>query len=58
MIIIGRRNVEAVFLDGKSIARIYIDGKLVFELSGACFGKGFWVNLNPWSDDEGWKNDT
>lgn len=44
-------------LKGKvAIAAIYRGAQLVWEAINSCFGKGFWVNIKPWSNIDAWKN--
>ena len=30
--------------------------RMVWELIRSCFGRGFWVNEQPWNNEDGWKN--
>lgn len=40
----------------KALSYIYYGTKLVWQAIRSCFGKGFWINDKPWSNDDAWKN--
>lgn len=48
------------YLNGKSCSEIYkiVSNKavLIWQAIRSCFGKGFWNNLKPWSNTDGWHN--
>lgn len=50
------KEISAVYYGGKAISAIYRGGELVWEAIRSCFGKGFWMNLYPWSNKDGWRN--
>lgn len=52
------REIAAVYMKDKAIAAIYDGARLVWEAVSSCFGKGFWMSPLPWSNEEGWKNNT
>lgn len=36
----------------------FIDGvwRMVWQAIRSCFGRGFWNNIKPWSNTDGWRN--
>lgn len=50
------KEITSIFRGNKAIASIYKGTTLLWEAINSCFGKGFWVNLKPWSNIDGWKN--
>lgn len=50
------KKISPTSIDGKFIAYIYYGSKLVYEAIMSCFSKGFWINEQPWTEDDGWKN--
>lgn len=53
---VSNKEISAVYRGSRAIAFIYKGAKLVWEAIRSCFGKGYWVQDYPWSNDEGWKN--
>ena len=55
-----------VYKDGKEISSFYKNNAIIFEIYKgttlvwqairSCFGKGFWINTESWSNIDGWKN--
>ncbi len=35
---------------------VYYGAHLVWEKVQSCFGKGYWLNEKPWTNEIGWKN--
>lgn len=56
MLYVGNKEITQVFKGSKNIIAIFKGNKLVWEAVNSCFGKGFWINEKPWSNDDGWKN--
>lgn len=60
MIYKGKTPVSGVykFKDGvmKTILSVYKGVDLVWQLIRSCFGRGYWINNQPWVDSDGWKN--
>lgn len=50
------KEISAVYYGEKAITAIYKGAVLVWEAVSSCFGRGFWMNLLPWSNEDGWKN--
>lgn len=40
----------------KVATEIYRGARLVWTAIKSCFGAGYWVNDEPWLNEEGWKN--
>lgn len=40
----------------KTLTIIYKGDIVVWESIRSCFGAGFWANMKPWLNEEGWKN--
>lgn len=57
-IIKNNKNTSLIYYGDKAIATVYKGAKLVWEAINSCFGKGFWINTKPWSDKDGWKNNS
>ncbi|MCS3176964.1 MFS transporter [Candidatus Bacteroides intestinigallinarum] len=56
MIYKNGKEVTSIFKENRPIAIVYKGSRLVWEAINSCFGKGFWVNVKPWNNNEGWKN--
>jgi hypothetical protein len=50
------KEIASVYKKDKAIAAIYKGARLVWEAVRSCFGKGYWINTYPWSNEDGWKN--
>ena len=50
------KDIIAVYYGNIPIASIYYGAKLVWQLVSSCFGNGYWINLKPWSNKDGWRN--
>lgn len=54
------KELIAKYLNGKACIAIYkVVGGVVYtiwEAIRSCFGKGFWDNLKPWNNTDGWNN--
>lgn len=50
------KEITNIFKGKVAIAAIYRGAQLVWEAINSCFGKGFWVNIKPWSNNDAWKN--
>lgn len=40
----------------RAITAIYKGTKLIWEIVSSCFGNGYWINSQKWSNTDGWKN--
>lgn len=49
------KEITNIFKGKVAIAAIYRGAQLVWEAINSCFGKGFWVNIKPWSNIDAWK---
>lgn len=56
MIYKDRKEISGIFVSGKVITAVYKGAVLVWEAINSCFGNGFWVNVKPWSNKDGWRN--
>ena len=59
MIYYGYDEVTAIYFGSIEISAVYIGNDLIWSKSSdfySCFGKGYWINENPWLNDDGWKN--
>lgn len=52
----NKKEIIALYKQGKSIQAVYKGVYLVWQAIRSCFGSGIWVNEKPWFNDEGWKN--
>lgn len=56
------KSVYAVLKDGVqtgsklTITAIYKGANQIWSLIKSCFGSGFWINKQTWSNTENWKN--
>lgn len=55
-IFIKDKEITSVFFGSKPVSAIYHGGVKVWEAVKSCFGKGFWEEEYPWSDEDAWKN--
>lgn len=52
----NKREIIALYKQGKKTQAIYKGVFLVWQAIRSCFGSGIWINDKPWLNDEGWKN--
>lgn len=61
MIVRNKKEITAIHRNGRNTMKImrFINGawRSVWQAIQSCFGSGFWANLKPWFNREGWKND-
>ena len=49
-----------IYIEDKSIAEVYYNGRLLWPLSGgngdllSCYANGYWIDEYPWTDDTPW----
>lgn len=55
MIYKGKKEITQVYKSNMAISKIYKGNRLVWQLIKSCFGSGFWSNVKPWINEEGWK---
>lgn len=53
---INNKEVVNISKGSQVIALIYKGATLVWQAIKSCFGRGFWVNEKPWSNEDSWKN--
>lgn len=41
---------------GHAVTAVYAGAHLVWQAVRSCFGAGWWNNVKPWDNTEGWKN--
>jgi len=46
----------AITAKGSVIAMVKHGADIVWQAVRSCFGKGWWINEKPWSNDDAWKN--
>lgn len=46
----------AIIAKGNVIAMVKHGADIVWQAVRSCFGKGWWINEKPWSNDDAWKN--
>ena len=51
-----KKEIAAIFVNGRPIAEIYKNSVLLWQSVRSCFGKGFWLNVKPWDNKDAWKN--
>lgn len=51
-----QKSVTAIIRDNKYIAAVYKGTQLLWQYIRSCFGRGYWINDKPWSNDNGWAN--
>ena len=56
MIYSDNKSFDQIFAQNKIIVSVYHGVHLVWEAILSCFGKGFWIDDKPWSDDDGWND--
>lgn len=62
MIYKGRTPITGIYKtderDGihRAMLSVYKGIYLVWQLIRSCFGRGYWINNQPWVDSDGWKN--
>lgn len=56
MIQINKKEIIALYKQGKSLQTVYKGTHLIWQSIRSCFGSGIWVNDKPWVNDEAWKN--
>lgn len=52
------KEISAVYFGKKAISAIYKGAKLVWSAVSSCFGKGYWINEQPWDNEDAWKNNS
>lgn len=50
------RGITAIIKDNKYVAAVYKGTQLIWQYIRSCFGRGYWINEKPWSNDNGWAN--
>ena len=56
MIYSNKKEIVALFRQGKPVQAMYKGAHLVWQAIRSCFGSGAWINEKPWINDEVWKN--
>jgi len=56
MLYVVNKEITQIFKGSKNIIAVFKGDKLVWEAINSCFGKGYWINLKPWNNEDGWKN--
>lgn len=50
------KDIMAVTAGGHLISFVRKGVRLVWQAISSCFGAGYWIDENPWCDDDGWKD--
>jgi hypothetical protein len=50
------RSVTTMYKGRRLFGVVYQGTKLIWQYVRSCFGRGYWINDKPWSNDNGWKN--
>lgn len=53
---IGKKEIVGLYKNNKQIQAAYKGLHLFWQGIRSCFGSGAWINIKPWLNDEGWKN--
>lgn len=59
MIHINGHDIVGVYSGSKDIVAVYSGYKLVWSKINdllSCYANGYWIDLNPWTDNTGWKD--
>lgn len=56
MLQVNKKEIIALYKQGKSVQAVYRGLYLVWLAVRSCFGSGVWINEKPWLNDETWKN--
>ena len=56
MIFLDEKEISVIEYNDRVLSFIYRKGILVWQAIRSCFGAGFWVNSNPWFNNEPYKN--
>lgn len=56
MITKDNNDTSAITARGNVIQMVMHGTDLVWQAVRSCFGKGWWINDKPWSNEDGWKN--
>ena len=56
MLQVNKKEVIALYKQGKPVQAVYRGLYLVWQAVRSCFGSGVWINEKPWLNDEVWKN--
>lgn len=54
---VRNKEITATYIRGKAVTAIYKGAVMVWEAVRSCFGRGYWIDPNPWVDEEGWRNE-
>jgi hypothetical protein len=52
----NKKEIIAYYKQGKIFQATYKGIYLIWQAVRSCFGSGSWINIKPWLNDEGWKN--
>ena len=44
------------FYDNRAIIAVYKGARLIWAIIKSCFGKGYWINEQPWMNNDAWIN--
>ena len=57
MIVHDNKETTAIYIGTRAIQIVYRGARLIWQAVRSCFGSGWWVNGNQWSNTDGWKNE-
>lgn len=55
-IFIKDKEITSIKAKNKNITFIYKGSQLIWEEIRSCYGKSYYINNYPWSNEDGWKN--
>lgn len=51
-----QKSITTIMKEGRPIAAVYKGLQLLWQYIRSCFGRGYWINDKPWSNENGWAN--
>ena len=54
---VGENDDHKPIFEVKTVSVVYRYGKIIWQAIASCFGRGFWINDNPWVNTDSWKNE-
>ena len=50
------KSVSAIIKNNRYVGAVYRGTQLLWQYIRSCFGRGYWINEKPWSNENGWAN--
>ena len=51
-----KKEMTGITALGHAVTAVYAGARLAWQAVRSCFGAGWWNNVKPWDNTEGWKN--